>query len=88
MACSTGSFACDALHGAPITKEAVCIVAEQIIVWLVEHGSGVGLSYSKANCIGEALTKRASGNFNTFGIVAFRVAGSDTVNLLWKVHQG
>ena len=85
MACSAGSLASNALHGAPITKEAICVVVEELIVGLVEDSSGVSLSDSKANCVGEALTKRTSCDFDSFGVMTFRMTRSDTVDLLQRI---
>ncbi len=85
MPSSTGSFACDTLHGAPITKEAICVVADKVIAWFVEDGSSVGLSNGKTNCVGETLPEWASGDFDTIGVVAFRMSGRDAVHFLPNV---
>jgi hypothetical protein len=82
MTSSAGSFACNALHSATITKEAVCVIAKEIIAWLVEDGSSMRLSNCKTDRIGESLTKRASCDFNTVGIVAFRMTRCDAINTL------
>ena len=44
----------------------------------------MGLSNSEADCIGETLTKWASCNLDTFCVMGFRMARSDTINTLPK----
>lgn len=83
----TGSFACDTLHGAPITKKAVCVVVDKVVAWFVEDGSSVGLSNGKTNCIGEPLPKWASGDFDAIGVVAFRMSRCDAVNMLPNIKS-
>lgn len=81
MAGSGGSLRGDTLHGASITKEHVGVVGEKVIARLVEVGSGVRLSNSHTNGVGETLTKRTGGDLNTRGVVSLRVARRDAVNL-------
>lgn len=49
---------------------------------LVEFGSGVSLRNGKADSIGESLTKRASGDLDTWCVLSFGMTGSNTVNAL------
>jgi hypothetical protein len=78
----TGGFTGNTLHSAPITKEAIGVVADEIIARLIEDGSSVRLSNGKTNCICETLSKRASCDFNTFGIMTFRMTRCDATDLL------
>lgn len=88
MTSGAGGLASNPLHGAPVAKEAVCVIVDEIIAWLVEDGSSVRLSDCKANCIGETLTKWAGRNFNTLRIVALRMAGGDAINMLVDIVSG
>jgi hypothetical protein len=78
----TGCFAGNTLHSAAITEEAIGVVADEIIARLVEDGSSVCLSNGKTNCICETLSKRASCDFDAFGIMTFRMTRCDTTDLL------
>jgi hypothetical protein len=79
---SRSSLASNALHGAAITEEAVCVVVEQSVSGLVEDATAVGLSNSQTNGVGETLAEGTSGHLNTRGVVSLGVAGSDAVDLL------
>lgn len=70
------------LHGASITEEAVSVVVDEVITWLVEDTSGVGLGNSKTDGVGETLTKRTSGDLNTWGVVGLWVTWGDGVDVL------
>lgn len=69
MTSKRSSFGSNAFHGAPVTKEAESIVVDKLISGLVENGSGMCLSNGNADSIRETLTKRASGDLNTRGIM-------------------
>jgi hypothetical protein len=43
----------------------------------------VRLGHCETDGIGETLAKRASGDFDTGGVMSLRVTGGDAVNLLW-----
>ena len=70
------------LHGAAITEEHVGVVVEELIAGLVEDTGGVSLSDGQTNGVGETLTKGASGDLNTRGVVSLGVTGGDAVQLL------
>lgn len=72
----------DTLHQATIAEEAVGVVVDKVEVVLVEDGAGVGLSHGETDGIGDTLTKRASGDLNSGGVVSLWVTGSDAVNCL------
>jgi hypothetical protein len=61
------------------------VVVDQLVAGLVEDGCGVLLGDGETDGVGETLTERASGDFNTGGIVRLGVAGGDAVNLLRDV---
>jgi len=75
----------DTLHGATITEKGVGVVVDELKTWLVEGGGGVSLGDGKTNSVGETLTKRTSGNLNTWGVVALRVTWCDAVKLLQMI---
>lgn len=68
------------LHGATVTKEAVGVVVDEVEAGLVEGTGSLGLSHGKTNSVGETLTKRASGDLDTGGVVSLGVTGGDAVN--------
>ena len=82
MAGGGSGFARDTLHGTTITKEDICVVVGEFVTWLVKNTSGVSLRNCKTDCVGEALSERASGDLNTRGIMGFGMARSDAVDLL------
>ncbi len=84
MTSGAGSFACNTLHRTTVTKEAVGVVAEEVVAWLVENGPTVPLGNGQANCIGKSLTERTSCDFNTLGSVALRMTWGDAINVLWE----
>jgi hypothetical protein len=79
---SGGSLASNTLHGAAITEEHVDVVVDQLVAGLVEDGSSVLLSNGETDGIGETLTKRASSDLDTGGVVRLGVTGGDAVDLL------
>lgn len=82
MARSTSSLAGNTLHSTSITKDAVCVVVEQVVSWSVENGSRMSLGNSKTNSIGNALTERTGCDLDARGVVRFGVTGSDTAKFL------
>ena len=81
---SGGSLAGNTLHSATITEEHVDVVVDQLVAGLVEDGGGVLLSNGETDGIGETLTKRASGDLDTGGVVGLGVTGCDAVDLLQR----
>lgn len=75
-------FTGNALHGTSISEEHVGVVVDQLETGLVEDGRSMRLRNSKTDGIGETLTERASGDFNSRGVMRFGVAGGDAVELL------
>jgi len=71
------------LHGTSITEESVGVVVDQLESGLVEDGGSVALSDGKTDSVGETLSKRTGGDFNTGSVVLFRVTGCDAVDLLY-----
>lgn len=71
-----GSLAGDTLHQATVTEEAVCVVVNNVKPRLVEGGGSVSLGHGQTNSIAHTLTKRASGDLNSGGIMGLRVARS------------
>ena len=84
MASSGGSLAGNTLHSTAITKEAVCVVVDQVIAGFVEHCSSVLLGDGETDSIGETLAKRTSGDFNAGCVVGFGMAWSNAVDLLLR----
>lgn len=82
MTSERASLARDTLHQATITEEAVRVVVDDREIGLVEDGSGVGLGHSKANCVGDALAKRAGGDLDTRRIVSLGMTRSNAVYFL------
>jgi hypothetical protein len=82
---SAGSFTGDTFLGATITEDAVCVVVEQVVSWLVEHGTGVSLGDGKTNGVADTLTQRAGGDFDTGGVMGLGVTRGDTADLLMKI---
>jgi hypothetical protein len=58
------------------------MVVDQLVAGLVKDSSGVLLGNGKTDGVGETLTKRASGNLDTGGVVGLRMARSNAVDLL------
>jgi len=56
-------------HGTSITEEAEGVVVEQVVTGLVKAGRNVSLGHGETDSIGETLTQRTSGDFNTGGVV-------------------
>lgn len=72
----------DTLHQAAIAEEGVCVVVNEVEAGLVEDCSGVCLSNSKTDGVGDTLAKRASGDLNTGSVVSLGVTGGNAVNRL------
>jgi hypothetical protein len=58
------------------------VVVDQVEAGLVEDRGSVGLSHGETDGIGETLTERASGDFDTGGVMSLGVTGGDAVDLL------
>ena len=65
MTSGGGGLRGNTLLCATITKDGICVVIYQVESWLVECGSGLGLSNSKTDSVGETLTERSSCDFHT-----------------------
>lgn len=78
----TGGFTGNTFLGTAITEDAVCVVVDQVVPWLVEYGTGVSLRDSKTNSVGDTLAQRAGGDLDTGGVVGLRVTRGDTAKLL------
>jgi hypothetical protein len=76
------SLARHTLHQAPIAKEAVCVVVDQVETGLVESSRGVSLGDGKANGVGDTLAQGAGSNLNTGGVMSLGVARSYAVDVL------
>ena len=81
MAGQTRRLAGNALHGTAIAKETVRVVGEEIKTRLVEDGSRVRLSNGETDRVGETLAEGARRHFDALGVMGFRVAGRDAVDL-------
>lgn len=81
----TCRLACNAFHSTAITKESKGVIIDDFKTRLVEVSSCGRLCDGQSNSIGEALTKRASGNLNAWSILGFGMSGSDTINALLEV---
>ena len=79
---SGSSLAGNTLHGTSITEEHVGVVVDELKARLVEDSRSVRLCNGKTDGIGETLTKRASSNLDTGGVVGLGVTGGDAVDLL------
>lgn len=82
MASSASSFAGNTLHSTAISEEGKGVVIDEFEARLIKHGCCVSLCNGETNSIGEPLTKRARGDFNTLCILTFWVSRSDAVNFL------
>lgn len=82
VTCSAGSFASNALHGATIAKETICVIGCKVEAGLVEDSSRMGLCDCQTDSIGKSLTQRASRDFDTIRILSLGMARRDTVDLL------
>lgn len=69
VACHTRCLAGNALHGAPVSKETICVVVDQVKAWLVENRGSMGLGHGETNSIAKTLTQRPRSNFDARGIV-------------------
>lgn len=88
VAGGTGGLAGDALHGAAVTEEAICVVVAQIVARLVEDTGGVSLGDGQTDGVGETLTERAGRHLDTGSVVSFGVTGADAVNgLEWSMLE-
>ena len=81
MARQTRRLAGNAFHGTAIAEEAVGVIGEQIEARLVEDRGRVGLGNGEADRVGETLAEGARGHLDALGVVDFRVAGRDAVDL-------
>jgi hypothetical protein len=79
MARKRSSLTGNTLHHTTITQECICIIVDQLESRLVEFGGSVVLGNGKTHGIRKTLAKRASCNFNSIGIVSFRVTWGDAV---------
>lgn len=86
MASNTSSFTCNAFLCAPISKEAVGVIVNQVEAWLVEVGSGVSLRNGKTNGISKTLPEGTSGDFDAGSVMEFGVTRCLTVDMLY-VHS-
>lgn len=79
MASNGASLTADTLLEAPVTAEHIRVVIDDRVVLhsldantaakpygLVEHSSRVCLSYGDTNCVGNALTERASAHLDAW----------------------
>jgi len=66
-------FSGNTLLETTITKDNIGIVVEDFKTRLVEGSTELSLSKSETNSVGDTLTKRTSGDFNTFSPATFRV---------------
>lgn len=82
VASERAGLARDTLHQAAIAEEDVGVVVDEVETGLVEDSSGVSLGNGQTNSVGDALTKRASGNLNTRGVMGLGVTGSPAVDRL------
>lgn len=76
------SFTCDTFHGTPISEDAVSVIVEQIKAGLVEHCTGMCLSYSEPDRVGEALAQRSGGDFNAWSVTGFWMTWGDAIDML------
>jgi hypothetical protein len=67
------SFGSDTFLKTAVTEDDVGIIVENLKARLVESSGKLSLSKSKTNSVGNTLTERTSGDFNTFSMAAFRV---------------
>jgi hypothetical protein len=82
MARCASSLAGNALHSASVTKDAVGMIADDIIARFIEHSTRMGLSDCKANSIGKSLAQRTCCDLNPRRIEGFRMPWRDAVDLL------
>lgn len=82
MASSTGGLTGNTFHSTSIAEDAVCVVVEQVVSWSVENSGRVSLGNGKANSIGKTLAEGPGCDFDSRGVVSFRMAGSDTAKFL------
>ena len=82
MTSQAGSLTCHAFLCTSVAKEAVRIIVDEVVTGLVEYSSGMSLSNSESDSVSETLTQRTGRDLDARGIVGFRMARSDTVDLL------
>ena len=82
MTGNTSGFARNAFLCAAVSEEHESVVINQVKPWLVEHGGSVPLRNRKTNCIAKTLPQRTGRNFDTWGVVSFRMTRGDTVHVL------
>src|ERR1700733_10796413 len=80
--CHTGSFACNALHSTPISKEAESMIVDQLKTRFVEQRSGMCLSNGHTNSIGDTLAQGPCSNFDAWSFMGFWVTWGDAVDML------
>jgi hypothetical protein len=85
MTGQTSSLTCNTLHSASIAKNAICMVVDHFKARFIELSCSVGLGDCKANSIAESLTKGTSSDFDSRGIMRFRMTWSNAVYLLYIV---
>lgn len=78
----TGSLAGHTFHSTAVTKEAICVVVDQIESRLIEIGSSLCLSYSQTHGIRKTLAEWTSSDLDTWSILAFWVAWCNAVDRL------
>jgi hypothetical protein len=83
-----GGLAGNALHGAAIAEESVCVVVDKLVAGLVEDGGSVPLGHGETDGIGETLAKRTGGDLNAGSVVSLGVTRRDAVDLLRTVRVG
>jgi hypothetical protein len=82
VAGSAGSFASNALHGTPVSKEAESVIVDKVKTRLIEYGSRMCLSNCEADSICEALTQRSRGDFDAWSVMGFWMTWSDAIDML------
>ncbi len=71
----------NAFHQAAVTGKHVGVVIDNVVTIAIELGRQALLSQRHADTIGQTLTERASGGFNTGGVAQLRVARGFGVQL-------
>lgn len=80
MPCQTGSFAGNTFHRTPISKETVCVIIDNFIVWFIIYSAAVCLRDGKSHGISEALTKRAGCYFDAVCVMRFWMTRCYTID--------
>lgn len=78
----TSSFTGNTLHSTAIPEEGKSMIVDYFEPWLVEFRCCVSLCDCQDDSVCKTLTKGASGNLNTGGVLCLRMTGGDTVNTL------